>query len=418
MNRAKPMLLTVFFAFVILGAGYFGIRESGGRILKSGSTLEELDYENTSSNIFYGKIEEDIELFPWNYYPQQGGEKGVPSLFLEERMSVLPEGMGPDDGKEAAYAADWYFVQMIAYECGADAKEVWEHYEGRPGGGIIQNMQMAETRADGCLYFFQDVLELDGKKYQVRIACSEWGILNFTCAEYSHGKKGSREGWEEGKEKLADIVERSDGGLEECFAYLLGLQEIGLDVGWEKGEYAMISFERMPFCYELYRNDEKKCVNACLQGLAWLDGMLGNGGRAAQGQEGAESQSVLPDEGAGAAYAENGAAGTTPEESGMEDAARPILEYEGNQEAIRSIEAYGMRREAEQIMEEEAFGISESGQDLEDGPGLSEEMPENSYQIVELSDMILLLMQGETMTIGVYYDPMSQRFCGYHYFYE
>ena len=40
-----------------------------------------------------------------------------------------------------------------------------------------------------------------------------------------------------------------------------------------------------------------------------------------------------------------------------------------------------------------------------------------SYQVVELKDMILLLVQGD-MTIGVYYDPVNQLFCGYNYFYE
>ena len=43
--------------------------------------------------------------------------------------------------------------------------------------------------------------------------------------------------------------------------------------------------------------------------------------------------------------------------------------------------------------------------------------PHYSYQVVELKDMILLLAQGD-VTIGIYYDPINQRFCGYNYFYE
>lgn len=46
-----------------------------------------------------------------------------------------------------------------------------------------------------------------------------------------------------------------------------------------------------------------------------------------------------------------------------------------------------------------------------------EETEGYSYQIVELKDMILLLMQGEH-TIDIYYDPVRQRFCGYNYFNE
>ena len=43
--------------------------------------------------------------------------------------------------------------------------------------------------------------------------------------------------------------------------------------------------------------------------------------------------------------------------------------------------------------------------------------PSFSYQIVDLKDMILLLMQGES-TIGIFYDPIAQEFCGYNFFYE
>lgn len=72
MRRIISMFLTLLCAGLILGAGYFVIVESGQKVLEKERVLEETAYEDTSSNIFYGKIEENIELFPWSYYPQEG----------------------------------------------------------------------------------------------------------------------------------------------------------------------------------------------------------------------------------------------------------------------------------------------------------------------------------------------------------
>lgn len=40
-----------------------------------------------------------------------------------------------------------------------------------------------------------------------------------------------------------------------------------------------------------------------------------------------------------------------------------------------------------------------------------------SYQVVELKDMILILVQGDA-AMGLYFDPINQKFCGYNFFYE
>lgn len=64
MHRVKSLFLTLLCAGMILAAGYLVIVQSGQKVLERERILEESVYEDTSSNIFYGKIEEDIELFP------------------------------------------------------------------------------------------------------------------------------------------------------------------------------------------------------------------------------------------------------------------------------------------------------------------------------------------------------------------
>ena len=54
MHRLKSILLTLFCAGIILGAGYLVIVESGKKVLEKERTLEEASYEGASSNIFYG----------------------------------------------------------------------------------------------------------------------------------------------------------------------------------------------------------------------------------------------------------------------------------------------------------------------------------------------------------------------------
>ena len=371
MYKIKFTMITILCAFIILGAGYFGIKESGSRILESGRTLEESVYENTSSNIFYGKIEEDVELFPWNYYPEENAgeiEADIP-LFLEEGMF---EGEDVSD-QEAEYNRNRYFVQMIAYESNVDEDEVWDSCYAKNAKGIVGSMVMVESPMDGSLYFYQDTLILDGKKYQVRIACSDWNILSFTCVEDGHGKDGNLKSWEEGKERLVEILESSENEMEEYFAYMIGLQELSLSMDeyyMYGGEKAVANMQHLPLYYILYTDDETKYINAQLQSLFWLDDMM------------------LQTE-------------TKTEEE--------------NLETIQLIKAYGKGYGAEDIADygiydEEAIGETEEDVDYE--------MEENSYQIVELKDMILLLMQGETTTLGIYYDPMNRKFCGYHYFYE
>lgn len=46
-----------------------------------------------------------------------------------------------------------------------------------------------------------------------------------------------------------------------------------------------------------------------------------------------------------------------------------------------------------------------------------EDSVDYSYQVVELKDMILLLVQGDA-AMGLYFDPINRKFCGYNFFYQ
>lgn len=339
MRRVKSMLLTVLCMGLILGAGYFVIVESGQKVLEKERVLEESSYEDTSSNIFYGKIEENIELFPWSYYPEEGEERilGEYPRFLEAVLAWDAKDME----EELKAVQEWYLYQLIACESDTQPEEVGDWYRENQKG-IMDSMVMVNTPQFGSIYFYQDILGFEEKQYQVRIACNEWSIISFTCMEYRNGQKQSRDVWEQGKQKLVSVLERAEGKMTEYFDYMMFLRYQSIE----------------------YLTDEGGYINAYLEGFYWLDGIL----------------------------------------SGKE------------------YELSYVPKNVQILMEELGYG-EESKMEANASSGKGEEsaiedpQPGYSYQIVELKDMILLLMQGEE-TLGVYYDPIAQRLCGYNFFYE
>lgn len=339
MRRVKSMLLTVLCAGMILGAGYFVIVESGQKVLEKERVLEESVYEDTSSNIFYGKIEENIELFPWNYYPEEGEEKilGLHPKFGE----MVLKGNEEDLEEELMEVQEWYLYQLIALGSDTTAEEVRKWYTENQKN-IMSSMVIVENSQFGIFYFYQDNLNLDGKQYQVRIACNEWNIISFACMEYRNGQERDRDIWEQGKEKLVATLESTEEKMTKYVEYMLFLR-----------------YQGMVFVYD---DRNGGYLNAYLEGLYWLEGILIN-------------KEYVP-------------------------------------EQIMSImEEWGFLYE-----DKTAADVSN---DAKVGESVAENtQPSYSYQIVELKDMILLLMQGAQQTIGVYYDPIAQRFCGYNFFYE
>ncbi len=410
MRKVKSMSLTILCMAVILGIGYLVIMESGRNILENGIMLEETDYEGASLNIFYGKIEEDIELFPWNYYPGDEAEAGWESadgIHPFFQYTVLA-GNGEDLVEEELKSLQsWYLCQMIADQAGSEPSEVWSLFDKRQHT-LMDEIRMVENSPVGPIFFYQDTLPIGKKQYQVRIAFTQWNIISFICIEDREaipsdsqaaakgqtpgmgqqaanragarggnqasdkrgGSKESRQKWEEGKNKLVKILEGSEGQMAEYFAYMSFLRD------WD---YTVF-----------YVGD--KYVNCHLKSLQWLE-QIWEGDR-----EKDEELSVILKEMEEIETTENGAVDVY----GISDDKAKEKDTDS---------------ESEDMEISEVVGIPEAGDTEVSVEPIGEPDPSFSYQIVELKDMILLLMQGES-TIGIYYDPVTQEFCGYNYFYE
>lgn len=386
MHDKKSILLTLVCTIIILGVGYLGIVEEGKEILRSESVPERAEYEDVGSNIFYGKIEDDIEIFPWNYYPENAvKEEMIPNFIMGDEFSepylhekteeidrileeAEPEGI-TDLQARCYVAADAYFAEMISYETGVDEEEVLQYF-GKMGNHMLQNMVMSTESYIGGIYFYQNVLALGGKKYQVRIACSDWNIINFICTEYSTTDKREQAEWKAGKKKMIEVLEQSGVSLSRFFSYMSHLNDLGA-----------------PTIY--YFNEEYE--NAYLVGLRYLEEVTSEMGIEVQ----------------------------------MEPEVDPFLEikmdmlireWEGIYYGVQT-DGYANEKEGDEKGDDFVDGKDEESEDTRETDQEVEYSVNYSYQVVELKDMILLLVQGD-VTMGLYFDPISRRFCGYNFFNE
>ncbi len=298
-KNAVSLFITMLCAVMILAVGYMGIVKGGKILLNSREEPEKAEFVNTSSNVFYEKIDEDIQLFPWNYY-----DKSIP----EEND---PEGYFSDiDLWEAT------FREILSYNCGVLREDINEVYAQK---GIMYRLTVYEADME-LIFFYQDTLEVRGKKFQVKLAFNPWNILHFSCIEYREGDVRESPEWEEGKGVLTRMLARYSDIIGEQFINMRELYDEVPSIKWDRS-YAMV--------YE----DNRSTMNSMLPRTS---------GEKAEEVEEVESQSSTEE---------------------------VVIKKWGNY----------------------------------------------SYQVIELNDMILLLIQGD-ITVGYLYDPIERTFCGYNYF--
>lgn len=168
MKSVKSILITLLCAVAILTVGYAGIIVSGEQVLKSDTEPELVTMDANISNLFYSRLEDDIQLFPWNYYPEDSdaAAEDVESFFMEY----------------SPYVENDIFYTLIALAAGVENQEVSSWYA-QQEKTIMTSMKQG-VEQDGTtvgLFFYDDVIRLSGKEYRVKIACSMYNIISFSC---------------------------------------------------------------------------------------------------------------------------------------------------------------------------------------------------------------------------------------------
>lgn len=308
MNSRFALALTFVCALMILGAGYLGISQGGKLLLHNESAPELAAYENTSSNVFYGKIEDDIALYPWNYYSEEGpiGYPQFGMFYIKNNQEL-----------------ECIFQDLIAENTGVSLEAVSEYYQARP---IVENLKTGEDDNGLQYYFFQDTPELNGKKYQVKIACDNWNIQSVICNEVRSDEVQNTEKWKQGKEILTEVLEKNQEELGEQMELMVEFNNGYLG----EGNYSELTRIIFGIINSIVSGNEEEYKR-------WV-----------------------------------------------EDRALYCDVYDS--ENLAAIDgAYTTI----------ALGFS--------------------YQILERSDVILLLLQSDSVNIALYYDPIAVKFCGYNF---
>ena len=68
---------------------------------------------------------------------------------------------------------------------------------------------------------------MGGRRYQIRIACSDWNVINFVCTEYNTKDKREQAEWKAGKKEMVGLLEQSGDALSRYFTYMSQLNDLG-----------------------------------------------------------------------------------------------------------------------------------------------------------------------------------------------
>lgn len=192
MKILRSLLLTVFFAFAILLCGYLGIVHVGEQVLLNSGEPQPITFTSNISNLFYSQLEDDIQLYPWNYYNKDEQEAAVAAEFFYSFPDFLEE--------------DLYSMIAAAAEVERDVVVQWYRNQQK---SIVESMVQGK---DGDkfiqIYFYEDVLTLEDKQYQVRMACGET-VRSFSCIQCRDDDVKDSEAWEEHKAILTKGLEQS-----------------------------------------------------------------------------------------------------------------------------------------------------------------------------------------------------------------
>lgn len=211
MKQMKTLLVTALCAAIILAAGYGGIVMSSQFIMQNSEDLQPVNMSGNSSTLFYSRMSDDIELYPWNCYPTQEEiqQQGDATVFDMYDPTV-------------EYSV---FYTMIAIASQTDVEDV-SHWYGEKDKTIMMSMVKGySNEINRDVYFYDEIIRLDGKKYEVKIACNRSELISFSCIQcYDENIKESEE-WDKKKEEFLQWMEEEPEDIINMFGNMTYLYD-------------------------------------------------------------------------------------------------------------------------------------------------------------------------------------------------
>ncbi len=232
MKTFKSILVTIFCGATILLAGYTGIIFGGEWVLKNPAEPELVTMKGNVSSLFYSRLEDDIQLYPWNYYPENAE---VWNFEEEETEEYFFFGYNP-------FLEQDFFYLLISVATGVNYEEISQWYEQQEKtilGSLVQG-KMDDRKLP--LYFYEDVLTLEGRDYEVRISFEQIRINSFSCIQCRDTGVKETEEWKDKQEQLTEQLEKHpDEVLQVCGAMYDLYYNVDLASNW--GTYLALYME-------------------------------------------------------------------------------------------------------------------------------------------------------------------------------
>lgn len=186
---------TLVCSLIILGLGYAGIALGSDEILKISQEPEQISMSENISNRFYSRIEDDVQLYPWNYDTEAGGStEGLPAS--ETLMGI----------EETLY-------MLIATAADVEVQEVIRWY-GNQEKDILDDVVTRYAETEGrFFYFYNDCIRLNGREYRVKFSADEGYIFSFSCLRTKDERVRDSQQWSENKEQLSEFVGNNEREL-------------------------------------------------------------------------------------------------------------------------------------------------------------------------------------------------------------
>ncbi len=193
MKLIKSILITLLCAVAILAVGYAGIILCGDKVLESAIEPEQITMDANISNLFYSRLEDDIQLYPWNYYKEDEAGAGDGAGFMEYSSHVEYE----------------VFYNLIALAADVETQEVSSWYAGQEKT-IMESLIPGVVDGNSIgIYFYDEVIRLSGKDYRVKISCSPYNLISFSCIQCREEGIKETVQWNENKEQFLNWSQRN-----------------------------------------------------------------------------------------------------------------------------------------------------------------------------------------------------------------
>ena len=172
-NRTSKLslIITLLSTILIITIGYKALAFAGDFFLRNDTEISYLATDNLTTYVFYSQSEDELNLYPWNYYYdavsfQTYTGKDIPASYFFDTWDLYN-------------SLTYYFYRMIPEETATLLyKEDIPLYERMDYSDLANDLFVKTVNNEPVFYYSKD-LNLPDQTYNLRFTFSYSGLLSF-----------------------------------------------------------------------------------------------------------------------------------------------------------------------------------------------------------------------------------------------